>query len=56
MTGRRVEAFVLAAGWIGPLSKAMLDTFFFLDGFFGIMEEKRSKDEAEEEARKQKRK
>lgn len=55
LCGRRIEAFVLAAGWTGPLPKAMLETFFFLDGFYGIMEEKRAKEEAEEEAKKSKR-
>lgn len=38
------------------MPKGMLETFFFLDSFFGIMEEKKSKEEAEQEARKQKNK
>lgn len=53
--GRRVEAFVLAIGWKGPLPKAMLDTFFFLDNFFGKMEAQKAKKEAEAEKRKQQR-
>lgn len=38
MTGKRVEAFVVALGWQGPLPKAMLETFFEVDHFMDKME------------------
>ena len=38
MAGKRVEAYVLATGWEGPLPKGMLETFFELDNFLGKME------------------
>jgi len=38
--GKRVEAFVLATGWQGPLPRSMLQTFFELDDFYGRMERK----------------
>ena len=38
MAGKRVEAFVLATGWSGPLPKGMLETFFELDHFLSKME------------------
>lgn len=38
MIGKRVEAFVIATGWQGPLPKAMLEVFFELDGFYDKME------------------
>ena len=44
MTGKRVEAFVTAKRF--PLPKAMLDTFFFLDNFFGKMEYEKMEKEA----------
>jgi hypothetical protein len=47
--GRRIEAFVLAMGWKGPLPKALLETVFFLDSFFGKMEVKEAKRKAEAE-------
>jgi hypothetical protein len=36
----RVEAFVLAIGWDGPLPRGMLDTFFEIDDMYGRMERK----------------
>lgn len=38
MTGKRIEAFVIAKGWKGPLPKLMLETFFELDHFMDKME------------------
>lgn len=38
MSGKRVEAFVLAVGWKGPLPKSMLEVFFELDNFMDKME------------------
>jgi len=38
MIGKRVEAFVLATDWKGPLPKSMLETFLELDNFIEKME------------------
>jgi hypothetical protein len=38
MSGKRVEAFVMATAWKGPLPRKMLETFFELDSFLGKME------------------
>lgn len=48
MTGKRIEAFVLATDWKGVLPRSMLDTFFELDDFFGRMEAQRLEKELEE--------
>jgi hypothetical protein len=38
MTGKRVEAFIAATGWKGPLPKAMLEVFFEVDHILDKME------------------
>lgn len=38
MLERKLDAFILATGWQGPLPRSMLDTFFELDSFMGKME------------------
>lgn len=48
MVGKRVESFVIAR----TLPKAMLDTFFFLDWFFGKMEAEQLEKEAKEAKKK----
>ena len=49
MAGKRVESFVLATGWKGPLPKSMLETFFELDSFYGKMEAQALKKELEKQ-------
>jgi len=38
MIGKRVEAFIMALDWKGPLPRSMLETFFELDNFMDKME------------------
>jgi hypothetical protein len=52
MAGRRVEAFVSAVDWKGPLPKALLETFFELDHFMDKMEAQWLEKEAKRKQRK----
>jgi len=54
LVGRRVLDFLVVL--IVRPSKAMLETFFFLDNFYGKMEAQQAKKEALAEKRKQPRK
>lgn len=48
MTGKRVEAFVLAR----KLPKAMMETIWYLDWFFGKMETQQLEKDVEEAKKK----
>jgi hypothetical protein len=50
LVGRRVLDFLVVLIVRPP--KAMLDTFFFVDSFYGKMEAQQAKKEAQEEKRK----